>query len=200
MMGGEDFGRYGKDGTPIFMYFLGTIAKERYDESQKPGGPTAAGHALGQLRPGAGAEHPHRRADDEPGGDEPDAEEVINAPSPPVATGGLKALSQSDADDLPPEPDHQPVGDRHGRLRVGHLRAVGAVVERPLLDLPPRLALALGQLRPARSASTAGIAPSFSFAAGIVTSSMLSGSCLVGELLLPVGPGRGRPRPRRGRR
>ncbi|HET6574858.1 MAG TPA: amidohydrolase [Fimbriiglobus sp.] len=39
IMGGEDFGRYGKDGTPICIYFLGTIPKERYDEGQKPGGP-----------------------------------------------------------------------------------------------------------------------------------------------------------------
>ncbi len=39
IMGGEDFGRYGKDGTPICIYFLGTIAKEKYAESQKPDGP-----------------------------------------------------------------------------------------------------------------------------------------------------------------
>jgi hippurate hydrolase len=39
IMGGEDFGRYGKDGTPICIYFLGTISKEKYDEGQKPGGP-----------------------------------------------------------------------------------------------------------------------------------------------------------------
>jgi hippurate hydrolase len=37
VMGGEDFGRYGKDGVPCCIYFLGTIAGERYDESQKPG-------------------------------------------------------------------------------------------------------------------------------------------------------------------
>ncbi|HUR53874.1 MAG TPA: amidohydrolase [Gemmataceae bacterium] len=36
MMGAEDFGRYSQGGVPIFMYFLGTIAKEKYDESQKP--------------------------------------------------------------------------------------------------------------------------------------------------------------------
>lgn len=28
LMGGEDFGRYGRDGTPIFMYFLGTVSPE----------------------------------------------------------------------------------------------------------------------------------------------------------------------------
>jgi hippurate hydrolase len=39
IMGGEDFGRYGKDGTPICIYFLGTISQEKYDEGQKPGGP-----------------------------------------------------------------------------------------------------------------------------------------------------------------
>jgi amidohydrolase len=37
IMGGEDFARYGKDGTPIFMYFLGTIDPQRWDESLKPG-------------------------------------------------------------------------------------------------------------------------------------------------------------------
>lgn len=39
IMGGEDFGRFGKDGTPICIYFLGTIPRERYDEGQMPGGP-----------------------------------------------------------------------------------------------------------------------------------------------------------------
>lgn len=39
IMGGEDFGRYGKEGVPICMYFLGTIGKDKWDESQKPGGP-----------------------------------------------------------------------------------------------------------------------------------------------------------------
>ena len=28
-MGGEDFGRYGREGVPIFMYFLGTVPPER---------------------------------------------------------------------------------------------------------------------------------------------------------------------------
>ncbi len=37
IMGGEDFGRYGREGVPIFMYFLGTISKEKYDAAQKPG-------------------------------------------------------------------------------------------------------------------------------------------------------------------
>jgi hippurate hydrolase len=36
IMGGEDFARYGRDGTPIFMYFLGTIDQKRWDESLKP--------------------------------------------------------------------------------------------------------------------------------------------------------------------
>jgi hippurate hydrolase len=39
VMGGEDFSRYGKDGTPIFLYFLGTIAPERYAESLREGAP-----------------------------------------------------------------------------------------------------------------------------------------------------------------
>jgi amidohydrolase len=38
IMGGEDFGRYGREGIPIFLYFLGTIPKDRYDDAQKPGG------------------------------------------------------------------------------------------------------------------------------------------------------------------
>jgi hippurate hydrolase len=40
IMGGEDFGRFGKEGVPICMYFLGTIAPDRWNESQRPGGPT----------------------------------------------------------------------------------------------------------------------------------------------------------------
>jgi hippurate hydrolase len=39
VMGGEDFGRYGRDGgVPIFLYFLGTIAPERVAEAAKEGG------------------------------------------------------------------------------------------------------------------------------------------------------------------
>jgi hippurate hydrolase len=38
VMGGEDFGRYGREGIPIFLYFLGTIAPERYTESKREGG------------------------------------------------------------------------------------------------------------------------------------------------------------------
>jgi hippurate hydrolase len=39
VMGGEDFGRYGKDGgVPIFLYFLGTVSPERVAEAAKPGG------------------------------------------------------------------------------------------------------------------------------------------------------------------
>jgi hippurate hydrolase len=37
VMGGEDFSRYGRDGTPIFMYWLGTIAPERVAVSLKEG-------------------------------------------------------------------------------------------------------------------------------------------------------------------
>jgi hippurate hydrolase len=38
LMGAEDFARYADGGKiPIFMYFLGTISKEKYDEAQKPG-------------------------------------------------------------------------------------------------------------------------------------------------------------------
>jgi hippurate hydrolase len=38
-MGGEDFGRYGRDGgVPIFLYFLGTVSPERVAEAAKEGG------------------------------------------------------------------------------------------------------------------------------------------------------------------
>ena len=37
IMGGEDFGRYGREGVPIFMYFLGTIAPDRVAASQREG-------------------------------------------------------------------------------------------------------------------------------------------------------------------
>jgi len=38
IMGGEDFGRYGKAGVPIFLYFLGTASPERVAESLKENG------------------------------------------------------------------------------------------------------------------------------------------------------------------
>jgi hippurate hydrolase len=38
MMGGEDFGRYGREGVPIFLYFLGTVDPKRVAESLKEGG------------------------------------------------------------------------------------------------------------------------------------------------------------------
>jgi hippurate hydrolase len=38
VMGGEDFGRYGREGVPIFMYFIGTMAPERVVAASK-GGP-----------------------------------------------------------------------------------------------------------------------------------------------------------------
>jgi len=33
----EDFGRFSEAKTPIFMYFLGTIPKDKYEAAQKPG-------------------------------------------------------------------------------------------------------------------------------------------------------------------
>ncbi len=38
IMGGEDFGRYGKGGVPIFMWFLGTVPDDRFLDSEKPDG------------------------------------------------------------------------------------------------------------------------------------------------------------------
>jgi amidohydrolase len=37
VMGAEDFGRFSEGKTPIFMYFLGTVSKEKYEAAQKPG-------------------------------------------------------------------------------------------------------------------------------------------------------------------
>jgi hippurate hydrolase len=39
-MGGEDFGSYGREGVPIFMWSLGTIAPQRVEEANREGGPT----------------------------------------------------------------------------------------------------------------------------------------------------------------
>lgn len=38
VMGAEDFGRFAEGKTPIFMYFLGTVSKEKYEASEKLGG------------------------------------------------------------------------------------------------------------------------------------------------------------------
>ena len=43
VMGAEDFGRLSEGKTPIFMYFLGTVSKEKYDAAQKPGAPALPG-------------------------------------------------------------------------------------------------------------------------------------------------------------
>jgi hippurate hydrolase len=40
VMGGEDFGRYGREGVPIFLYFLGTIAPDRVAAAEREDGPT----------------------------------------------------------------------------------------------------------------------------------------------------------------
>jgi len=37
VMGAEDFGRFSEGKTPIFMYFLGTASKEKYEAAQRPG-------------------------------------------------------------------------------------------------------------------------------------------------------------------
>src|SRR5262249_53109299 len=38
IMGGEDFSRYGKEGVPIFLYFLGTNPPQRVADALRPGG------------------------------------------------------------------------------------------------------------------------------------------------------------------
>ncbi len=43
VMGAEDFGRFSEGKTPTFMYFLGTISKEKFAAAQKPGAPALPG-------------------------------------------------------------------------------------------------------------------------------------------------------------
>jgi hippurate hydrolase len=38
IMGGEDFSRYGREGIPIFLYFLGTVPPEKIAAARAPGG------------------------------------------------------------------------------------------------------------------------------------------------------------------
>jgi hippurate hydrolase len=45
VMGGEDFSRYGREGVPIFMYFLGTIPPEKVAESLRTGRPLPSLHS-----------------------------------------------------------------------------------------------------------------------------------------------------------
>src|SRR5947209_4617401 len=40
VMGGEDFGRYGREGVPIFLYFLGTQPPQKVAEADREGGPS----------------------------------------------------------------------------------------------------------------------------------------------------------------
>jgi hippurate hydrolase len=48
IMGGEDFARYGREGVPVFLYFLGTIDDDRWNASLKPGAaPLPSMHADG---------------------------------------------------------------------------------------------------------------------------------------------------------
>ena len=44
-MGGEDFGRFGREGVPIFMYFLGTVPPEKVAESRKKDEPLPSLHS-----------------------------------------------------------------------------------------------------------------------------------------------------------
>ncbi len=37
LLGGEDFSRYGKEGVPVFLYFLGTIDPDRVAAARRPG-------------------------------------------------------------------------------------------------------------------------------------------------------------------
>jgi len=45
IMGGEDFGRYGREGVPIFFYFLGTQSPERLENAVKTGTPAPGLHS-----------------------------------------------------------------------------------------------------------------------------------------------------------
>ena len=43
VMGAEDFSRFSEGKTPIFIYFIGTVTKEKYDAAQQPGAPALPG-------------------------------------------------------------------------------------------------------------------------------------------------------------
>lgn len=45
VMGGEDFGRYGREGVPIFFYFIGTLPEERFEAARKGGPPIPSLHS-----------------------------------------------------------------------------------------------------------------------------------------------------------
>jgi len=45
IMGGEDFSRYGREGVPIFLYFLGTVAPEKVAEAAREGRPLPSLHS-----------------------------------------------------------------------------------------------------------------------------------------------------------
>ncbi|MFO0967131.1 MAG: amidohydrolase [Gemmataceae bacterium] len=45
VMGGEDFARYGLEGVPIFFYFIGTLAPERFEAAKKGGPPIPSLHS-----------------------------------------------------------------------------------------------------------------------------------------------------------
>jgi hippurate hydrolase len=45
VMGGEDFGRYGRAGVPIFFYFIGTMTPERIAAAKKGGPPLPSLHS-----------------------------------------------------------------------------------------------------------------------------------------------------------
>jgi amidohydrolase len=44
-MGGEDFGRYGREGIPIFFYFLGTLSPDRIAAAESGGEPLPSLHS-----------------------------------------------------------------------------------------------------------------------------------------------------------
>src|SRR5206468_1081504 len=44
-MGGEDFGRYGREGIPIFFFFVGTMAQERVAAAEAGGEPLPSLHS-----------------------------------------------------------------------------------------------------------------------------------------------------------
>jgi hippurate hydrolase len=51
LMGAEDFGRFAQGKTPIFMYFLGTIAQDQYDAAKKPAAPPLPGMHTDRYAP-----------------------------------------------------------------------------------------------------------------------------------------------------
>ena len=68
--------RYGREGVPIFLFWLGTVAPDRLAEAAQRRGQAAAVAALRPVSPDPGTEHQDGRPQHVLGGDEPDGQAV----------------------------------------------------------------------------------------------------------------------------